>query len=283
VEFDLQLAVSLAEADRSAELHRAARALAERCREPFWRHVLLSNTVGYAIDAGDLERAERAAEEASRPVETSLDSWQEPEGLYGLRMFHIRREQGRLAEVAPALRLITRTAAPEGLWRAGYALLLVELDRLDDAAEQFDLLARDDFATLPMDDNRFLHVCYAAETCVALGRADAAPALEAELARTAGRIINLIGACLHLGPADRYLGLLRAIQGDVEGATARLDAALDLARRARSPLWVARVLADMAVVLGDATAAREAEALAQQHGLLGVARRLGASGTAPPR
>jgi tetratricopeptide (TPR) repeat protein len=269
----MSCAVAAADTRAASHLYGQAAALNERCREPFWDHVLLSYAIGAAFDAADFAEAEAAAERASRPADAGSDSWTEPEGLYGLRMFQIRREQGRLDEVAPLLTLLARTGQ-QALWRPGLALLLVELGRLEEATAHFDAIVGNDYAGISHDDNRLLHLCFTAEVCAALERAVEARWLEAELASVAGRCICLTGSGLRLGPGDRYLGLMRAAQNDVAGARSHLGDALALARRSGSVVWTARVLADLAVVCGDRAAAAESGDLAQRHGLVAVARRM---------
>ena len=57
-------------------------------------------------------------------------------------MFAIRRAQGRLAEVAPVVRLLVADADPPPLWRPGLAALYAELGMLDDARGDVRLAGR---------------------------------------------------------------------------------------------------------------------------------------------
>ena len=56
----------------------------------------------------------------------------DPSGTHGLQMFSIRREQGRLAELAPLVRLLDG-AARDDAWRPGLVALLAELGMRDEA------------------------------------------------------------------------------------------------------------------------------------------------------
>ena len=51
----------------------------------------------------------------------------EASGVYGIQMFSLRREQGRLAELAPVIRILAAESRSEGAWRPGLASVLVEL------------------------------------------------------------------------------------------------------------------------------------------------------------
>ena len=54
-------------------------------------------------------------------------------GVYGLQMFAIRREQGRLAEVLPVMRMLSAQEEDQGVWRPGLTALYAELGMLDEA------------------------------------------------------------------------------------------------------------------------------------------------------
>src|SRR4029079_9805465 len=85
---------------------------------------------------------------------------------YAQAMFNIRREQGRLVEVEPALRRFIDIYPMLQAWRAALALLLVELGRLDEARAEFETVAADE---LPRDANWLIAVTLLAEVCGALG------------------------------------------------------------------------------------------------------------------
>src|SRR5207249_3894438 len=87
--------------------------------------------VGHAFDmalflaAGRFDEAEAAAERAhtlGSGINSPFD-----EGVYGLQMFAIRREQGRLAEVEPLLRVVASLDNSQPLWRPGLAALYTDL------------------------------------------------------------------------------------------------------------------------------------------------------------
>ena len=79
-----------------------------------------------ALAAGRFDEAEAAAERAhvlGDSSDTLFDA-----GVYGLQMFAIRREQGRLAEVLPLMRLLSaRADADQQVWRPGLTALYAEL------------------------------------------------------------------------------------------------------------------------------------------------------------
>jgi DNA-binding CsgD family transcriptional regulator len=57
--------------------------------------------------------------------------------VYGIQMFGIRREQGRLAELAPAVRALAVSDRAES-WRPGLAALMAELGMVREAGAELD-------------------------------------------------------------------------------------------------------------------------------------------------
>ena len=51
-------------------------------------------------------------------------------------MFGIRREQGRLAELAGVMRTLAGSEHAPGVWRPGFAALLAELGMEDEARDE---------------------------------------------------------------------------------------------------------------------------------------------------
>jgi predicted Zn-dependent protease len=72
---------------------------------------------------GDFVRAERFAEEAHEMGKRGPG--EHVEGVYGVQMFTIRREQGRLAEVAPVIKRLLDQDPDEPAWRPGYASMMM--------------------------------------------------------------------------------------------------------------------------------------------------------------
>jgi DNA-binding CsgD family transcriptional regulator/tetratricopeptide (TPR) repeat protein len=196
-----------------------------------------------AMAGGDLATAEALAEQAF--AHDAADESVFGAGVYGVQMFTLRRIQGRLAEVAPIVRLLAATADPPPVWRPGLAALYAELGMLDEAAALFADLAPASFATIPRDAMWPACLAFLAETCVALGDREQAPVLMAELSPMAGR--NLTAAfTMSFGPADRLLADLAELAGEPDVAEQHFHAALALAGRSGSPLWTAEILLDWA-------------------------------------
>ena len=95
-------------------------------------------------------------------------------GVYGVQMFTIRREQGRLAEVAPLFRRFLDENPRDAAWRPGLAVIASDLGFAEAARKAFAEMAAAGFA-FPADAKRSLTLSYLAEVCTRLG-----DALEAE-------------------------------------------------------------------------------------------------------
>jgi tetratricopeptide (TPR) repeat protein len=228
-----------------------------------------------AMVAGDLDGAEQWL---ARFADQAHHHWW-PEGVHGLLTFLLRREQGRLGRVAPALRSLIRLQPETSFWRPGLVALYAELGMLTEAGEEFERLAVGGFAAIPHDGGREMALGFAAEACIALGDHERAGELLGFLSPCAGRLLTAVNqACL--GPADRLLALLAATAGQNEEAERRFFQAIEFCRRMPSPLWLAHCLHDAAVHLPNldrdqAQAMRgEAAELCQRHGLAGLAHKL---------
>ena len=88
----------------------SVRATAERTAQPFHLHVAEHSGSAIALCEGRLADAEAMA---VRSHEWSrLLTGRDASGVYGIQMFSVRREQGRLAELAPADPAAGRRAEP---------------------------------------------------------------------------------------------------------------------------------------------------------------------------
>jgi len=204
-------------------------------------------------------------------------------------MFSIRREQGRLAELAAATRLLAGSARPGGAWRPGLAAVLAELGMEDEARRELEHVRNEGFdalrAALWLGS-----LTYLADACAAVGDADLAALVYPELAPLRGANVVIGHGVACYGAADRYLGMLAATLGEPDLAAEHFEHALAFNRAMGASTWVAHTLYAYARTLrargcdGDAERAAamltEAATLAEQIGmpmLLARARALGAN------
>jgi DNA-binding CsgD family transcriptional regulator/tetratricopeptide (TPR) repeat protein len=223
------LAAAQAEADR-------VRTMAERTAQPFMNHVAEHYRSALALCAGDLAAAEVAAER-SREWGDLLVGRGAP-GTYGVQMFGIRREQGRLAELAPAVRVLAGGAGHGGPWRPGLAAVLAELGMESEARRELA-----EVAAAGIESHRaslwLATLTYLTDAASALGDERMAAIVYPELEPFAGTnvMIGHLVACY--GSADRYLGMLAATLGERARAEAHFERALTMNREMGASTWLA--------------------------------------------
>jgi DNA-binding SARP family transcriptional activator len=256
----------------------AASKLAQALQRPIWLwwSSLLRCTRAQLV--GRFDEAERLAEETLEigrrgQAENALNA-------YAQAMFNIRREQGRLGEVEPAVRGLIEAYPMLVAWRAALALMLVELGRTEQARAEFEALPLDN---LPRDANWLIGVTLLAEVCGALGDGARAEALYAALEPYAGRNVVVGRAATCNGAAARLLGTLAAAMRSWELAEGHFISALAMHERMGARPWVARTQLAYAEMLltrrqrGDKARARkllaDAVVIADALGMPVVARR----------
>ena len=228
---------------RRARRHRSARREESALREtaaataqPLF--IYLAEQFGSAIALAD-GRLDEAEVMAWRSYEAGqLLTGRDASGTYGVQMFSLRREQGRLAELAPVMRILTARDRDHGPWRPGLVAMLVELGM--EAEARRDLAQMIDEGLDQFRDLLWLaSLTYIADACAALGDETAAALVYPELEPLAGTnvMIGQLVACY--GPVDRYLGMLAATLGDWERAKEHFEHAMALCRRMESSTWLA--------------------------------------------
>jgi DNA-binding CsgD family transcriptional regulator/tetratricopeptide (TPR) repeat protein len=278
----------------SARLEVAVqREMAERAAQPFMQHVAEHYGSAIALCDGNLAEAEAMAERSHDWGR--LLTGRDASGTYGIQMFGVRREQGRLAELAPAVRILAGEADREGPWRPGLVAVLADLGMEAEARRELSRLAAEG-----IDGFRvslwLATLAYLTDACAALGDEAMAAIVYPELEPLAGTnvMIGHLVACY--GSADRYLGMLAATLGEPGRAEEHFERAMAQNKRMGASTWVAHTAYEYGrFLLGRGRGARdraeillgEAATLAERiemEGLLGKIRSLGvaAPGTGFP-
>ena len=221
------------------------RLAATRTGQPFWTWVVGCHEHCRQFMAGAFAKAEATAERL-RQLGYTFGA-DDTEGPYGIQMFVLRRETGRLEQVRP---LITGDPAEDDAWLPGLLALYTELgmerpahrvlwlllDRLDEA----------DRATAVWP----AVVTFLAQAAIRLADGDALDAVEPLVAEYDG--FNLVvGQCVTvLGSANLLLAQIRALRGDTDGAEAHFDKALAANDRVRSAVHRAETPQALSEALG---------------------------------
>jgi DNA-binding CsgD family transcriptional regulator/tetratricopeptide (TPR) repeat protein len=258
--------------------------------QPFILHVAEHYASALALCAGRLDEAERRAElsrEWSRPLMTGRDA----SGVYGVQMFSVRRELGRLAELAPVVRVLAGSAEPASAWGPGLAAVLAELGMVEETRRELARLRVDGLE--PLRESLWLaSLTYLTDAASAVGDVQTATLVYPELAPLAGRNVMIGYGVACYGAADRYLGMLAATAGEWELAEEHFDAAIALNERMGARTWLAHTGYELGRMLlaraqpEDRTRAgsvlASAAALAEAIGLAGLLPRIQALGTMAP-
>lgn len=247
---------------------------AEELRQPFYRYMGVLTLAMLGLARGRFADSERHAKEA---LELGRDMPSlEAIGVYGVQMFSLRREQGRLGEIVGLLTQYVSTRPRSATWRPGLAAIYAELDMEREARAEFEVLAAQGFAAVPRDSAWITSVSYLAEVCAYLGDAARAVELYGFLEPYDG--VNVVAspnvACY--GAAARYLGMLATTMGRWTQAQRHFESALELNARQEAWPWLAHTqyrYAAMLVARG-ATAKRD-KASGLLESALRTARELG--------
>ena len=258
---------------RAAEFEAYTR-LADDLRQPFYHYIGVSSRAMLALFEGRFADCERFAHEALEIGNRmpGLDA----AGIFGMQMFSLRREQGRLRELAPLVAHFVKTTPKVVTWRPGLALIHSELGQEDAARAEFEALAANGFAGVPQDGLWVPCMAFLAEVCAFLGDAARAPALYSALAPCDGRNIVAPPNVACFGAAARYLGMLAATMKRWPDAERHFESALEMNARQGARPWLAHTQYQYAAMLLARKGPGDRErGLALLEGAAAIARELG--------
>jgi tetratricopeptide (TPR) repeat protein len=190
----------------------------------------------------------------------------EVEGVYGMQMFTIRREQNRLTEIAPVMKHFIEENPDETTWLPGFALVAADLGYRDAAQRRLSELARIGFA-MPLDAKRSASLSFISEVAVSLGDTEAAQTIYDLMLVYKEMTITAGVATVCFGAASRYLGMLSAALGDFEKAAEHFEHALEMNAASGSRPWLAHAQAEYSNLLlkiGSRKAIARAMSLSEQ-------------------
>jgi tetratricopeptide (TPR) repeat protein len=263
----------------------------EKRQEPFEISTARAYGAMRALMRSDFAGSEHLAKEASelgQRLQTENTS-----GIFALQMFTLRREQGRLKELAPVVRYFIQQHGAAAAWRPGLALIYAELGLEPEAREQFETLAQHDVTDLPRDGLWMGSMTYLADVCVFLADQRRAALRYDVLAPFDGRNVVVGNAIACYGALLRCLGALAATLDRWHDAERHFEDALAMNTRMEAPPWIAHTQHQYALMLlrrnrtGDRERALEmlhaAFATAQEFGMGSLAERVSAvlEGTRP--
>ncbi len=224
---------------------------------------------------GDAEALAAEADELSRSLSGASS------GGYGVQLFSIRREQGRLDEARPIVEAVARLGRAGSTWRPALAVMYAELGLHGEAAAEVAELTADGLAAVARDALWHASLSYLADACFAVGDRVAAEAVYDALLPWRGRVVEVGHLLAAHGAVDRYLAKLADLLGHDREAEIHYEAALRIDQAANMPVWLAHTQLDFGLFLAgragpedrarsDALLAAAATA-AERHGMAPVA------------
>jgi DNA-binding CsgD family transcriptional regulator/tetratricopeptide (TPR) repeat protein len=289
MEWRISALIGLGDLEAARQELAVVHEMANRVGQPFIIHVAEHYHSAIALCDGRLADAEVTAQRSfdwGRQL-----TGRDPSGSYGIQMFGIRREQGRLAELAPVVRILASGERSGGAWGPGLACLLAELGMHDEARRELRDVHRRGLEAL-RPGLWMASLTYLADACELVGDGSMAADLYAELAPHAGGIVTIGHGVACYGAADRYLGKVAVLLGEPDLARAHLEAALEIDRRMGAWTWLAHTAHGLGRLLlagpdGDPARGRElmdeAGVLAERIGMPVLLGRLRADGAGRPR
>ena len=128
-------------------------------------------------------------------------------------MFSVRREQGRLPELAPVIRILAGNAERAGPWLPGLVSVLVELGMEEEARRELSRVAVEGLDGF-RESLWLASLTYLTDASAALGDEETAALVSPELEPLAGANVMIGHLVAYYGAADRYLGMLATTLGD---------------------------------------------------------------------
>ena len=263
--------------------------MAQNTRQPFNLHVSEHYRSALALLEGHLTEADEAAERSREWGQLLVG--RDASGVYGIQMFGVRREQGRLAELAPVIRVLAAGDRGGGAWRPGLAAMLAELAMEEQVRGELDRVRTEGLE--PLREGLWLaSLTYLADAAGAVAHQEVASLVYPLLAPLAGTNVMIGHGVACYGAADRYLGMLAVTLGEDDRAAGHFEAALHLNRQMGASTWLAHTAYEygrMLLAQGDSDRGEhllaEAALLAETVGmptLLARARALAPVSSPPP-
>ena len=215
-------------------------------RQPaqLWQHY--SARAMFALAAGRLTEAEELIPSAFAFGKHALPHVAFP--VYRLQCHALRDFQGRLEEIVPAMSDLVAEYPTRPAFRCALADVHARLGRLDEAERALDELARDEFASLPFDQEWLYGMSLLAETAGLLGDSASGAVLYRLLLPWAA-----FSAADHpegfRGSIARYLGILAMLTQSWDAAERHFEAALDANAHMGARPWLAHTQNDYAQML----------------------------------
>jgi len=224
-QFHLETSIEIGDvASAHADLEAMA-SLADELRQPAQRWVVGVYRTNLALLEGRFADADGLIDE-TRAIGSRTQRWMAAVA-YGLQLYLLRREQGRLKEIEELLLRLALEYPTYPVVRCARANMLAELGPPAKARTELAALATDGFSAIPFDEEWSVSLCFLSEMAVRLGAVDHASALYERLLPFADRVAITYPE-ISLGAISRFLGILAAATGHWDDSQRHFEDALHL-------------------------------------------------------
>src|SRR5215207_1582841 len=254
-------------ADRELESYTR---LADELRMPEHSWHAIAHRAMRALLDGDLDEAERLADESRRAGERAEQPLASQ--FYGIQMTQIRSLQGRAGELLPAVRDLAQRFPGIPAWRTGVISLAARAGETEVARVELQRFAGKDFSAIPRDINWLPAMSLLGEVIALIGDTERAGRVYEQLLPYEGLVVVVGRGASCAGPVDRVLGLLARVLGRDGDAQRHLDRGLEIATRMGDRPVTALLRLELAELLLEPDRSRALELLTE---VLGQAREMG--------
>jgi class 3 adenylate cyclase len=256
------------------ELGEYAR-LAQDLRMPqhIW-HISALRGTRTMID-GDLEEAERLAEESRRLGERA----EQPLAFqyYGIQLTQIRRFQGRTGELLGPVKELAERYPLIPAWRTALISLHAVGGNVEEGRLELERFIGDDFSAIARDAVWLTALGLLGEATALLGDSKRSQMIYEELLPYAGLVIVAARAAANNGPVDRILGLLARAAGRNDDSIGHFETGIEQSTRMGDRPYLALGRANLADALLERGAPGDRERALELLGeALNAARDMGA-------
>ncbi len=201
-----------------------------------WQKTVIDATRAQMM--GRFEEAELLALE-SLPLGLKVNEVSAVETV-GSIMYPMRQLQGRLNEIDEAFRSQADEYPDVPIYRGGVAWLHLHMRREEEAREELERLAANDFVDLPRNWTMPVVLMQLSEVAAAFGETRLAALLYNLLHPFAGRLLTIAYNIACLGSTRHWLGLLAGTLREWDNAIAHFEAAIETNARVGARPYLAR-------------------------------------------
>ena len=230
----------------------------ERTGQPFFSYIYACVMQGQAFLQGDFEAAKRWA---GTCLELGDYFDHQTEGSYGVQMFLTSRQVGELDRLRA---YVDGNESFNGRWIPGLLALYTELEIEPGIRRSLRQLLNRDLPAQTADAQWPMVLVFMVEGALAVGDTEALETLRPFLTAFEGMNVVAGQFVAPFGSADRYLGRIAALDGDVQTAERHFTVAAEMDRRMGAITHLAETLAYHALSVAGFGDGERAAALAQE-------------------